>query len=308
MWSGDGRKIAAVSNDRTIGVWNARGTLQHVLPLDSVISADNAAIAFNNDGTLLATCSGQRADLWDLTSGHLKQTWSVPLGLADLLAFPSESQLMLARNEIADKRFVFRLRNLLAKDPQAPVTEIRDFPPGIFDAVISRDGSRIVIDGLQTGRPWARSIRAYSSDGSKIFSHPTEKTDSWGAVALDSTDHAIAMTVANGTEWDVVEAENGNLIGRETGQLRAMALGGKKRLKGLSDSGDPSGSNRLGLFSGDAPSPDVVLEVGRHVTSPRAFAFSADGAQAAWGNRDGTVTLCDFVELQRRLAELGLGW
>jgi hypothetical protein len=36
--------------------------------------------------------------------------------------------------------------------------------------------------------------------------------------------------------------------------------------------------------------------------------FNAAGTYLAWGNADGTVTVCDIQEVRRRLAAVGLGW
>ena len=37
-------------------------------------------------------------------------------------------------------------------------------------------------------------------------------------------------------------------------------------------------------------------------------AFNPAGTHLAWGNADGTVTVGDIGEIQRRLAAVGLGW
>jgi hypothetical protein len=39
-----------------------------------------------------------------------------------------------------------------------------------------------------------------------------------------------------------------------------------------------------------------------------ASVFSADGRFIAWGNTDGMVSVCDLIEVQRRLAEVRMGW
>jgi hypothetical protein len=201
------------------------------------------------------------------------------------------------------------MRNLLGDKPLEPVAEIKDLPAHVFDGIMSRDGTHWTLDGLRSAKPWVRSIRTYDGAGKEINSLSVDKTDRWGALALDSADKILAMQVADGSDWDLVEASTGNLIGREKGQLLAMSQGAKKRLKGgLPEPGDSTGSRRIGLYFDNADSPSLVLELGRHVTTTRAFAFSPDGRYAAWGNRDGTVTVCDFAEVQRRLAELGLGW
>jgi len=36
--------------------------------------------------------------------------------------------------------------------------------------------------------------------------------------------------------------------------------------------------------------------------------FSPDGRQLIWGNSEGSVSSCDLDEVQRRLAEVDLGW
>jgi hypothetical protein len=36
--------------------------------------------------------------------------------------------------------------------------------------------------------------------------------------------------------------------------------------------------------------------------------FNVAGTHIAWGNADGTVTVCDIQEIRRRLAAVGLGW
>jgi hypothetical protein len=36
--------------------------------------------------------------------------------------------------------------------------------------------------------------------------------------------------------------------------------------------------------------------------------FSLDGRFAVWGDADGTVTVFEPAEVQRRLARFGLGW
>jgi len=39
-----------------------------------------------------------------------------------------------------------------------------------------------------------------------------------------------------------------------------------------------------------------------------AVAFSPDNKHLVWGSQNGSVTVCDLVEVQRRLAGVELGW
>jgi hypothetical protein len=54
------------------------------------------------------------------------------------------------------------------------------------------------------------------------------------------------------------------------------------------------------------PLPLVTLGIDIEC-SPRST-FNLDGTRLAWGNRDGTVTVCYLAEVQRRLAAIGFGW
>src|SRR5262249_18327058 len=38
------------------------------------------------------------------------------------------------------------------------------------------------------------------------------------------------------------------------------------------------------------------------------LSFGPDGRHVAWGDADHAVVVCDLVELQRGMAEFGLGW
>jgi hypothetical protein len=120
------------------------------------------------------------------------RSWQLPIGLVDLMAFPDDSRLLLARNERADKRSVFRLRNLLGDKPLVPLAEINDFPAHVFDGVMSRDGNHWTLDGLRSVKPWVRSIRTYDDAGREIYGLSIDKTDQWGAFVLDSADKKLA--------------------------------------------------------------------------------------------------------------------
>ena len=60
-----------------------------------------------------------------------------------------------------------------------------------------------------------------------------------------------------------------------------------------------------GTTSGEAE-PLVVLGLDRELSDTPTF--TRDGALAAWGNADGSVTVCRLGEVRARLDRLGLGW
>ena len=70
----------------------------------------------------------------------------------------------------------------------------------------------------------------------------------------------------------------------------------------------------LSLFSSQLPHADVlygrlIMVLGRVIVRPYGALgqFSRDGRIVAWGDLEGTVSVCDLVEVQRQLAEVGLG-
>jgi hypothetical protein len=52
----------------------------------------------------------------------------------------------------------------------------------------------------------------------------------------------------------------------------------------------------------------IPLDSPAHAGQPNLVQFGPDGRHVAWGNVDGTVTVCDLEEVQKRLTEIGLGW
>ena len=71
----------------------------------------------------------------------------------------------------------------------------------------------------------------------------------------------------------------------------------------------PSTTSKARMWCGrrGAKEPAVVLGIDVRSSGSQHY-FSADGTRYAWGNQDGTVNVADLPEIQRRLAEIGLGW
>src|SRR5439155_25850058 len=63
---------------------------------------DNAALRFSLDETRLAFAGGQEAKLWEVASGRVLDTWKLPEGLVNALAFHSSGKLLLFRVETKD--------------------------------------------------------------------------------------------------------------------------------------------------------------------------------------------------------------
>jgi hypothetical protein len=130
----------------------------------------------------------------------------------------------------------------------------------------------------------------------------------WGPVA-DATRTIVTYGIAFADGWlKVVEARSGKVIHTIHQSGAFVALGPEAqfciRLNPL-----PGRSNELSLCRLEADDPLVSFDVGWD-NSAFAFApsFSRDGSLLAWGNADGTVSLCDLENLRGRLNEIGMGW
>ena len=163
--SPDGRRIAALSQEWQVAVWDVGGPgcdrLLWVFDGPQGFTADNAALAFRPDGRQLAVATGREARLWDLDTGEVVRSWPLPPGLRDALAFPAMDRLLLFRVEREEGPDVTpgtslpkqgRIRNLLAADSSQPMALIPDLSSPFGGASASPDGSLLVVLGTVAGK------------------------------------------------------------------------------------------------------------------------------------------------------------
>jgi serine/threonine protein kinase/WD40 repeat protein len=315
--SSDGRLLAALSQDWQVAIWDRRaGRLLHVLDAPQGLVADNAALAFSPDGKRLAFSSGKEAKLWDVTTGEKKASWTLLPGLVDKLAFDASSgKLLLFRVETRDgKRLpggdpnqhprVCRIRELPEGGPAKLIAEKTDFNWHVFDAVAASDSTFFVVEGLSRGPGGLRqALKAYAAtSGKELWSHDIEGPPSSTVPALDPSGKFLAYIDYKAQRCVVLEVPSKKLV--KTLSNRVRALGPEQKYWGHPGFTPPYGFT---LYSWEREAPLVTLNLNQQVSSTE-HGFSRDGAHLAWGNTDGTVTLCDIAETQRRLAAAGLGW
>ncbi len=165
QFSDDGSRVAALSIDWRVAVWDRRtGFLQSVFDVTPGLTADNTGLAFSHDGRKLAVSVGHEARMWDLQTGQSK-AWRLPEGLVDTLAFDAtDTHLYLLRMETADWNRapdknspirsyprVCRVRDLLA----APVDDRVATPPNAVNPVL---GTKKGADPLPNRHTMLRGI------------------------------------------------------------------------------------------------------------------------------------------------------
>jgi serine/threonine protein kinase/WD40 repeat protein len=310
-YSPDGRLLAALSHDWQVAVWDVEtGRLRRTLEPSPGEFADNAGFAFDAAGRRLAFAAGTGAALWDLDSGEQLKSWPLPIGFNDHLAFHAKGRLLLFRVETPDpavrpydktdhRRYprIGVIRDLLASEPLTPVATIDAFSRHVYFSAAAPDGSTFVVEGLGGPEGKDRTVRAFDwPTGAERWSIASQKTADHGLIAIDPTGKLAAVHV------DGSDRRDGALVELATGRLLGPLRGGALC---LAPDAEYFGGTTLRRRADDTPL--VRLGIDTEATSV-APSFDPSGRHLAWGNSDGTVTVCDLRAVGRRLAELGLGW
>jgi serine/threonine protein kinase/WD40 repeat protein len=312
--SPDGKLLAGLADDWHVAIWErASGRLRFVFEAPKGYSSDNAALAFNADGSRVAFAAGTAAILWDAATGQTVKEWKLPPGFADKLAFGAKGELVLARVETKDRNArpfgnnpkanprVFRIRNLFGDKPvDEPIKEIEDFKWHVFHSALSPDGTLLVAEGASGPKFQGRAVNAYDGlTGAPLWSRPIPTKEDYSGLRLDPTGRLVMLATTEST-MTVMDARTRKYVA--TVPRIFEALGPGATLKAVRQERPPFG---VSIHRGDSQTPLVTL--GLNVSAYRVQ-FDTDGRHMVWGNRDGTVTLANLTEVNRRLAEFKLDW
>jgi WD40 repeat protein len=315
-FSRDGKRVAALSSDWWAGVWSRdTGRLLRLCSVPRGQFADNADLVLSPDGRRLAVSAGNTTTLWDLGSGETRR-WTLPWGLTEALAFPDPNELFLFRKETRDGSRppdsgapsseyprVYTLRNLLGTKPIEPIKVISDLNGSVQDIEASPDGSCFVIAGLAdpgTPRPHP-FVRLYTSRGAFLTDLFSQRSNEAALpfAHFDPSGKLVVLGIEEGKEI-VLEVPSGRFLRLIPDAVRGVGPGARRlahldreyRLQLYDHAG-----NRL-LYQLD--------ELAGPTTTP--FSPDLDGRYLMWGNSSEILSIADLVEVQRRLAEVGLGW
>ena len=171
------------------------------------------------------------------------------------------------------------------------------------------DGSYFAVQGISTatGEP-ARLIHLYDGlTGKPVGSIPTTVPPNDWATSMrfdpKGTRLYVQRDVRDRDRSDIFEIPSLKVVGMATGcapLMSALALG----LVASAITRRPAGNARPERTG----PPRALLRFVRDVRVSGEIKFSPDSNYLVWGNQDGTVTVCDLNEVQRRLAGVGLGW
>jgi hypothetical protein len=201
---------------------------------------------------------------------------------------------------------VCRLRNLLADPPWEK--DLPAFNWHVHNAVATPDGRAFVIEGIgdEPGGLRQTLLAVDGRTGAERWRRPRPQVSHGSWVFLDPTGELVAVPDDHpGDDTLLLEPTTGEVVQRLPSCPNALGPGaghvlrtGPARADGL-----PPG---FGLLSRGGAVPQVVLRVDDQPTL--SAVFDRSGNLVAWGNRDGTVTVCRLQAVRARLAGVGLGW
>ncbi len=310
LWySQDGKALAALSQNWRIGVWNlASSRLLHVLDAPRGVYADNAGLAFSPDGNHIAFSTSGQAQMWDVATGDTVRRWTLPAGLQDTLAFDPSGKLLLFREETRDKEAgtlsnaprsehprVVRIRDLLDPESAEGLPEISVFPYRAFPVLAPRDGTFVVVRGQSSANDKLRTVKAFDSlTGKELWTH------TWDAdieVHLDPVGKVLSISMP-GDKTMFYDPQSG----------KELFPADPPGVSGIGDEGRWLTRDRAGgfaLFRRGTKEAIVNLSLDQNAWDVR---FSDDGNLVAAGHPDGSVSVHNLSEIQKRLASVGLGW
>ncbi len=330
--SGDGRRVAALGNDWELGVFDPApgrksgpgevfGGLLGVADAPEAFFTDNAALALSGDGSRLVCSAGTRAKLWDVSKRRLLGEWALPPALTEAAGFRPDGRLILVRQETRDQKRppdnrahpkdhprACRAYELREQDKPRLLTEITDFDWYVEHIAATPDAAYFAVTGLGTkSGKISRILQIYDgSTWARVGSIPTNMpaNDAMTGMRFDPKGSRLLVTVEPGRR-DVFEIPSLNRTGSMTLAQR-VNTGASRWVFGEPHSADTPEMVVLNEQGRDAPLLRIVRDL--DVTGGDGIQFSPDGNYLVWGNVDGTVTVCDLNEVQRRLADVGLGW
>src|SRR5208337_4032082 len=172
------------------------------------------------------------------------------------------------------------------------------------------DGTYYVVEGLSgTPEKKVRSIHLYEvATGKRVWTIPSQQPadDLAGGVGFDPTGTVLAVRLSRGRPVTLLNVPSGDVLDTISPGSPVLGPRAEKQLWLDVLPPTPERPEGLSLFQRAVKEPLVTFLLDGNGSS--SVRFTRDGLHAAWGRTDGTVTVANFVDVQRRLAEIGLSW
>ncbi|MBX3746042.1 MAG: hypothetical protein KF833_12120 [Verrucomicrobiae bacterium] len=304
-FSHSGHRIAALSDEWRIGVWDIPdGRLLRLFDVPPGDFADGSGVALDPDGLRLAYARSADVTLFDIESGRATRQWTLPPARAysSRLAFRPDGILVLARVRLPERQGEPRRWEMYRLDsdgtlPIVPDLQQTDDTYSTKALTLDPTTQRLVLLTQETGR---------SSDGFRIVHTQTAKTlwrtefgreHVWHVLRVDPLGQWAAVPGWRPALSTRLVALSDGSPGPAIGDCIALGPGGNAYATHL----DNQGFVLLRATMGKAPDLPIDSD---SVLLRDSFLFSSDGNRAGWGCTDGTVGVAEIVRVKARLDEL----
>jgi hypothetical protein len=293
VWfSRDSRRVAALSDDWHLGVWEIPShRLLHIFETPVGSFADSAGGCFDATGQRFAFATWHEACVYDLETGRTRRRWYMGDGSCDQLEFDSANRLILLRRERRSEppMSVWKVYELGAGVAPALLHEQSQTNWGAFEMVLLPGGKRFLV--------WNRKapvcLQAYDVEsGREVWRMPTEKTsgDNFRA-SPDPTGEVFGCTAFTdaSSRLRLIRVSDFAEIGVTADSRQAVGPSGKE----FAGNGwfFP---DRTGVQHGVPMTTDWE-------TGSCAPEFSPDGRLIAWGSAEGVVVVANVAVVRERL-------
>ena len=302
-FSADGERIAAISDEWRLGVWDVPGgRLQRIFQFASGIYADSASCAFDSDHRRIAIAAGTSAKTYDLDTGQTMTTWDLPEGRRNSLEFSPDGRLFLARVESDPGSDPIR-RWKVYELPVGLPARVRCFQAESKDTTINvaltPGDVRLIVLGKDNQSHSNHLAVIDVASGHQRWRRATGNSVNWHNLRVDPAGTRCA------TAWGPLEPIVGipkmailNLDdGKEVEVLSACwALG---PMGNEYAAADPQTIRQ----TGPNHQVDLLLESDGKIISD-SHTFSPDGKRMAYGVEEGAVLVVNLPDVRGRVATL----
>jgi WD40 repeat protein len=302
-FSPDGKLLASASRDGTVKIWQA-DTGKSVRTLRD-LPGEVFAVAFSPDGRLLAAGSTAKVQFWDVRSWQKLDSLDAAGSIIWSVAFSPDGNHFAAGGQNGGWK-IWSVESVAAKErpdlrlspqPSPPLTE-----RNVATLCFSPDGNRLGwVERDKSIRLWDMRTRQ-ASDFSSVRPAGSVPVISWSRDGKH-----LVFASANG------EAEVWNVKTRQ----KEYGFGG-----GRLDTSDPNRRTKTalswdgtrfawqgeGVTVWDMASRKLLAALPEDDRKVWSLALSRTGDRLAIGFADGGLVIWDLPQVQRQLAELGLGW
>jgi hypothetical protein len=176
----------------------------------------------------------------------------------------------------------------------------------VFDTAAAPDGRVFLASGRDSDDRSRTIVALREEDGKEAWSSTAEYTWDYDHLFLDPRGRLLAVPCRpdEGRQPYQTLLLDAGTRRPEGGLVSAINALGVDADRWLGGTDEPNRGVTLWERGRDRP---VLALTGDGVPGFRPV-FSHDGTHVAWGNSDGSVTVCDLTRIKKKLEEIGLGW